>query len=172
MAPNPEAIAWYVQRSEDLLDQQRKRVDSLRGWGGQLAGFSGAILALVGANAESVLDALHGVARTGVGLLLLIGAVSLVAALVMALRSALRSESAWDISAEEVANYTSNRFIEEPDLWRVQVRTIRGLAALIDSTTQWGDAAAKLMTRAQYLFVAGLFAVGNALGILTALTTL
>ncbi len=166
MAPNPEAIAWYVQRSEDLLDRQRKRIDSLRGWGGQLAGFSGAILALVGANAESVLGAMHGPARLGAGVLLLIGALSLVAALLVALWGALRSESAWDISAEEVANYTSDRFIDEPDLWRVQVRTIRGLSALIDSTTQWGDAAAQLITRAQYLFAAGLFAVGNALGTL------
>jgi hypothetical protein len=28
--PNPEAIAWYLQRSEDLLDDLRERARSLR----------------------------------------------------------------------------------------------------------------------------------------------
>ena len=35
--PNPEAIAWYVTRAEDLLDDLRERVQSLRSRGGQLA---------------------------------------------------------------------------------------------------------------------------------------
>jgi len=48
--PNPEAIAWYVQRAENLLDDLRDRVQSLRSRGGQLAGFSGAVIALAGAN--------------------------------------------------------------------------------------------------------------------------
>ena len=39
-APNPEAITWYVQRSEDLLDDLRERVQSLRTRGGQLAGYT------------------------------------------------------------------------------------------------------------------------------------
>ena len=55
--PNPEAIAWYVKRSEDLLDDLRDRVRLLRTRGGQLAGFSGAVLALAGANVVSVLGA-------------------------------------------------------------------------------------------------------------------
>lgn len=45
---NPEAIAWYLVRSEGLLEELRKRVESLRTHGGQLAGFSGAVLALAG----------------------------------------------------------------------------------------------------------------------------
>jgi hypothetical protein len=64
MAPNPEAIAWYLKRSEDLLDDLRDQIGSLRTRGGQLAGFSGAILALAGANAVSVLDALGGASGT------------------------------------------------------------------------------------------------------------
>jgi hypothetical protein len=171
MAPNPEAIAWYVQRSEDLLDRHRGRVEALRSRGGQLAGFSGAILALAGANAEAVLGALHGPALTGAGGLLLIGSICLVAALVLALRGAMTSKLVVDISVEEIANYTTDRFINEPDLWRVQMRTIRGLLTLIDAATLQGDATARMITRAQYLFLVGLFAVGNALGILVAVMT-
>jgi hypothetical protein len=117
MAPNPEAIAWYVQRSEALLDRHRSRVEALRSRGGQLAGFAGAILALAGANAESVLSALDGPARAGAGALLLIGCLCLVAALVVALRGVLAFKLVPDISTLEIANYTSDRFIEEPDLW-------------------------------------------------------
>lgn len=171
MAPNPEAIAWYVQRSEALLDEHRRRIEALRSRSSQLAGFSGAILALAGANAESVLGAVHGPARTAVGTLLLIGALSLVGALVTALSGALKSDSIWGLSAEEIANFASDRFINEPDLWRVQVRVIRGLMVLIDSTTRWGDAAARMVSTAQSLFVLGLLAVGNALGILIAVMT-
>jgi hypothetical protein len=171
MAPNPEAIAWYVQRSEDLLDRHRGRVEALRSRAGQLAGFSGAILALAGANAESVLGALHGVARTSAGALLLVGAACLVAALVVAIRGFLTPRLVVDVSLEEVANYASRRFTDEPDLWRVQIRTLRGLAALVDATSHQRDIAARRIARAGYLFLVGLFAVGNALGILIAVMT-
>src|SRR6202000_1327662 len=110
-APNPEAIAWYVKRSEDLLDDLRERVQLLRARAGQLAGFSGAVLALAGANVESVLGALHGIARDYAGISLLIGILLLVASLVTALRGTPAPRSVADISAEEVANYTSDRFI-------------------------------------------------------------
>jgi hypothetical protein len=171
MAPNPEAIAWYVQRSEALLQRHRERIEAIRSRGGQLAGFSGAILALAGANAESVLKALHGPARTSAGALLLVGSLCLVTALVVALRGTLTSNLVQDMSVEEIANYTSDRFIDEPDLWRVHVRTIRGLWSLIDATTRLGDRAALRIARAEYLFLVGLFAVGNALGILIAVMT-
>src|ERR1700709_1592808 len=120
-APNPEAIAWYVRRSEDLLDDHRDRVESLRIRGGQLAGFSGAVLALAGANVPSILGALHGVARDCAGACLLIGVLLLVTSLMTALRGTLLPALVSDVSAEEVSNYTSERFIYEPDLWRVQV---------------------------------------------------
>jgi hypothetical protein len=133
--PNPEAIAWYVKKSEGLLDDLRARVLALRTRGGQLAGFSGAVLALAGANAESVLDALHGVSRGVAGASLLVGSFFLIAALAAALRGTLLPQLVSDISATEVANYTSERFTHEPDLWRIQVRSIHGLLSSIESMT-------------------------------------
>ncbi len=139
MDPNPEAIAWYVKRSEGLLDDLRERVLALRARGGQLAGFSGAVLALVGANAESVLGALSGSARDVAGVSLLIGCLLLIAALATALRGTLLPQPVSDISAREVANYTSDRFIHEPELWRVHVRAIHSLLASIESMTRHVD---------------------------------
>jgi hypothetical protein len=164
--PNPEAIAWYVHRAEDLLDDLRGRVQSLRSRGGQLAGFSGAVIALVGANAESMLDAVRHVARAAIGVSLLAGTILLILAFVTALRGTLLPQLVSDISAREVANYLTDRFSHEPDLWRVQMRTIRGLLDSIESTTRQGDKAAQAVSWAGRFFLAGLSAVGIALAIL------
>lgn len=170
-AANPEAIAWYVRRSEDLLDDLRERAQSLRIRGGQLAGFSGAVLALAGANADSVLGVLDGAARAGAGVSLLIGVLLLVVALVTALRGTLMLERVREISTEEVANYTSERFIYEPDLWRVHVRMIHSLLDAIEAITIQGDEAARALRKAEYSFLTGLFSVGVALGILIVVVT-
>jgi hypothetical protein len=171
-APNPEAIAWYVKRSEGLLDDLRERVQLLRARAGQLAGFSGAVLALAGANVESVLGALHGGARDYAGTSLLVGILLLVASLVTALRGTPAPRSVADLSAEEVANYTSDRFILEPDLWRVHVRTIRSLLGKIELITLQSDQAARAVRKAEYLFLTGLFLVGIVLGTLIVTVTL
>jgi hypothetical protein len=162
VAPNPEAIAWYLQKSERLLSDLRARVQSLRTRGGQLAGFSGAVLALAGANAESVLGSLHGSARDLAGTSLLVGSVLLIAALAAALRGTLLPQIVSDISTREVANYTSERFANEPDLWRVHLRAIRSLLVSIESTTRHVDDAARMVEKAEYFFLSGLFTVGVA----------
>jgi len=169
--PNPSAIAWYVERAEALLDDLRDRVQSLRSRGGQLAGFSGAVIALAGGNAEAILRAVHGPARDAAGVALLVGAVSLIAAFVTALRGTMLPQLVSDISAREIANYTTERFTHEPDLWRVHIRTINGLLISIASTTRQGDRAAKAVQWAGRFFLAGLLAVGIALAILIAVVT-
>jgi hypothetical protein len=114
--PNPAAIAWYVERADRLLDDLRDRVQSQRLRGGQLAGFSGGIIALVGANAEPMLGVVRGAARIGVGVSLLVGTCALVGAFAVALRGALIPNVVSDASAREVANYASERFTHEPEL--------------------------------------------------------
>lgn len=166
-APNPEAIAWYVQQAEALLDDLRERVQSLRSRGGQLAGFAAAVVALVGGNADRILNTFDGVPRDVAGAALLLGTILLVAALVASILGApFRPQLVSDISAHEIANYTTERFTHEPDLWRVHIRTIRGLLVSIDSTTRIGDKAATTLRWAGLLFLVGLLAVGVALGIL------
>lgn len=166
MAANPEAIAWYLKRSEDLLDDHRERIVSLRSRGGQLAGFSGAVLALAGADADATLSTLHGAARGCAGIALLLGSLLLIAASVTALRGALLPRLVSALSTEEVANYATKRFVEEPDLWRVHLRSIRGLLRTIESATHLGDTAARAVRRAERFFFSGLSLVGIALGML------
>jgi len=170
-APNPEAIAWYLERSEALLGDLRERVLSLRARGAQLAGFSGAVLALAGANVDSVLGALHGVARDLAGGSLLVGFLLLVLSLVTVLRGVVAPGSIVAFSAREVANYVTGRFIREPDLWRVHLRTIASLLDAIETTTRHGDEAERSVKKAEYFFLSGLFTVGSAFATLIVVVT-
>jgi hypothetical protein len=170
-AANPEAIAWYVQRSEALLDDLRERVQSLRTRGGQLAGFSGAVLALAGANVSSIVGSLHGIGRDGGGACLLIGVLLLTASLVTALGGTLAPRLVSDISAREVSNFASERFTHEPELWRVHVRTLGAVLDAIERTSVQGDEVAWAVRKAEYLFLAGLFSVAIALGNLIVVMT-
>jgi hypothetical protein len=138
---------------------------------GQLAGFSGAVLALAGANADSVLGALHGAARDLAGGSLLIGFFLLVLALVTVLRGALLPGSTIAFSAKEVANYLTDRFIREPDLWRVHLRTISSLQDAIETAMRQGDEVERSVGKAEYFFVSGLFTVGIAFATLIAVVT-
>ena len=82
------------------------------------------------------------------------------------MRGALLPQLVSDISAKGVANYLTERFTHESDLWRVHVRTIRGLLRAIQVTTRQGDKTARAVMLAGRLFLAGLSAVGIALAIL------
>jgi hypothetical protein len=113
-----------------------------------------------------MLDAVHHTARVAVGVSLLVGTILLIAAFVTALRGTLLTHLVSDISAAEVANYITERFTHEADLWRVHVRTIRGLLGSIHSTTRQGDKTARAVMWAGRLFLSGLSAVGIALVIL------
>jgi hypothetical protein len=171
MPANPEAIAWYLQRSEDLLSELSERIQSLRLKGGQLAGFSGAVLALAGANVDSVLGALHGAARDLAGGSLLVGFFLLVLSLVTVLRGTVLPGSIIAFSAKEIANYATERFIHEPDLWRVHLRTISSLLDAIEATMRQGDEVERSVRTAEYFFLSGLFTVGSAFATLIAVVT-
>lgn len=136
-----------------------------------MAGFSGAIIALVGANAESMLGAVDRPARVVMGLSMLAGTVLLIFAFVFALRAALLPHLVSGLSSEEVANYLSERFTSEPDLWRVHIRMIRGLLKSIKWTIRQGDRAARSVAQAAYFFLVGLAAVGLSLVILVLVVT-
>ena len=72
----------------------------------------------------------------------------------------------------EVANFTSERFTHEADLWRIHVRVIHGLSLSIESMIRQADLAERVIGKAEYLFLAGLFTVGTALATFVAVVTL
>lgn len=147
--------------------QLRLRVHSLRVRAGQVAGFSAAVIALVGGSAERILSTLDGASRGMAGLALLCGMILLVTSLARSILGVpFRPQAVADVSAREIANYVTERFTHEPDLWRIHVRTIAGLLESIDSTTQMVDRATATLRAAGLLFLTGLLGVAVALGIL------
>jgi hypothetical protein len=153
---NPQAIAWYVEEAQRLLEDQQRRAESLRSRGGQIAGFGAAVLALIGGNATKLLDALDGCTRTLVGVALIAAAFCLAAAVAIAIWGALRPKIFAAISAEEITNYTSERFLTEPDLWRVHVRSLHALGDASASAQDAGNSAAKAIEWSLRTFLAGL----------------
>ncbi len=102
----------------------------------------------------------------------MLGVLLLVASLVTALLGTLLPRFVSEVSVAEISNYCSDRFIHEPDLWRVQVRTIRGMLTLIQLTSGRGEEVAGAVRKAEYLFLGGLFSVGISLAILISTVTL
>jgi hypothetical protein len=154
--PNPEAIAWYVGEAQRLLEDQQRRAESLRTRGGQVAGFGAAVLALIGGNVSGLLGPLDGAARTVAGIGLVVGSLLLAIAVTAAAWGALRPRVFIEISAEEIFRFASKRFLVEPDLWRVQVRSIHSLGRATRSVQEAADSAAAAIAWALLAFLAGL----------------
>lgn len=154
--PNPEAIAWYVEEAQRLLEDQQRRAESLRTRGGQIAGFGAAVLALIGGNAISVLVALDGDARTVVGVALAASVLCLATAVAVAVWGALRPRVFAAISGEEVVVYASERFLTEPSLWRVHVRLLHTLGEATINTQKAGNSAEQAIEWSLRSFLVGL----------------
>jgi hypothetical protein len=88
---------------------------------------------------------------------MIVAAVCLFAvAIAIAVWGALRPMVFAAISAEEMTNYASEAFLTEPDLWRVQVRSLHALGSVITTVQDAGDSAASAIERALGAFLAGL----------------
>jgi hypothetical protein len=155
-APNPTAIAWYVEEAQRLLEDQQRRAESLRTRGGQLAGFGAAVLALIGGNAGEIVGDLEGSCRTLAALALILAVLNLAASVAVAIFGALRPKLYAAISADEIVNYTTDRFLREPDLWRVHVRSLRALAEATESAQDAGHTAARALVWSLRAFLLGL----------------
>jgi Rrf2 family transcriptional regulator, cysteine metabolism repressor len=154
--PNPAAIAWYVQEAQRLLEDQQRRAESFKTRGGQVAGFSAAVLALIGGNAGAILGASEGPVRLAIGVALLAAIVCLATAVAIAVWGVIKSRPFIAINANEIANYTSERFLSEPELWRVHLRSLRALETATRQAEDEGSAAAEAIARALYAFLIGL----------------
>ncbi|HEX6781309.1 MAG TPA: hypothetical protein VF125_04680 [Solirubrobacterales bacterium] len=164
--PNPVAIAWYVEEAQRLLEDQQRRAESLRTRGGQVAGFGAVFLALIGANAAKILESVTGCTGTAIGVALLSASACLAVSVVVAVVGVIKPQPFASISADEITNYLTDRFLNEPDLWRVHVRSLRGLETATRDAQDGGNAAARAINISLYAFLAGLAFSVVAVGIL------
>lgn len=164
--PNTDAIAWYVEEAQRLLEDQQRRAESLRTRGSQVAGFGAVFLALIGANAAKILKTVHGCPDTAIGLALLAASTCLAVSVVVAVVGVIKPQPFASISADEITNYLTDRFLSEPDLWRVHVRSLRALETATRDAQDGGNAVATAINIALFAFLAGLAFSVLAVGIL------
>ncbi len=156
MESNPAAIAWYVEEAQRLLEDQQRRAELLRTRGGQIAGFGAAVIALIGSNVGAVLEAMAGSTRVMLGAALLISVICLTAAVVVAIWGVIKPQPFVSVAADEISVYASERFLTEPDLWRVHVRSLRTLEQATRQAQEDGNAAAGAIMISLYALLAGL----------------
>lgn len=121
-----------------------------------MAGFGAVFLALIGGNAVKILEAVDGCAGVLIGATLIAASLCLAASVAVAVVGVIKPQSFASISADEITNYLSDRFLSEPDLWRVHVRSLRGLEEATRDAQDGGNAAAKAINVSLYAFLAGL----------------
>jgi hypothetical protein len=163
---NSEAIAWYVEEGQRLLEDQQRRAESLRTRGGQIAGFGALFLALIGGNATKILHESHGGSRLEIAVMLMAAAICLVISVAVAVVGVNKSQSYTAISSDEIANYLTDPLIDAPELWRVHVRSLRTLERATEDAQKGGNDVVKSITISLYAFLAGLALTVVAIGIL------
>lgn len=154
--PNAEAIAWYVEEAQRLLEDQQRRAESLKSRGSQVGGFGAAVLALIAGNAATILGAVEGSVRAVIGVALLAAMTCLALAVILAIWSVMRPRSFVAVAADEITAFTSDRFLHEPDLWRVHLRALRTLEQSTRRAQEAGNATAEAIMQSLYAFLAGL----------------
>jgi hypothetical protein len=114
------------------------------------------VLALIGGNATDLLSALDGFSGAFTGVTFMAAAFSLAAAVSVAVWGVLRPKAFAAISGREVALYKSERFLTEPRLWRVHVRSLHALDDAISDAETAEDTAANAVEWVLFVFLAGL----------------
>jgi hypothetical protein len=154
--PNPVAIAWYVEEAQRLLEDQQRRAELLRTRGGQIAGFGAALIALIGGNVGAILKTVTGSTRVVLGTMLLAAVICLAVAVVVAIWGVIKPRPFASVAADEITIYASERFLTEPDLWRVHVRSLRALEEATREVQKDGNAAAGAIMISLYALLSGL----------------
>jgi hypothetical protein len=153
---NREAIAWYVEEAQRLLEEQQRRAESLRTRGGQIAGFGALFLVLIGGNASRILHESHGSVRVAIAVMLINAALCLALSIATAVAGVSKHRTYVSLAAAEIAIYLTEPFLDAPELWRVHVRTLRSLERTIKIGQREANSAVKLITVSLYAFLVGL----------------
>ena len=91
-----------------------------------------------------------------IGLMLLASAISLVAAVAIAIWGVMRPFPFAVLGADEITVYTTERFLTEPDLWRVHLRFLDALEKVTREAQEDANAATAAVTTSLYALLAGL----------------
>lgn len=138
---NRETVSWATENARELLRSENDRLQALDGKAGQLAGFSGVILAVLGSIAPDAFGERLGTVGDPLFAAAYFASVgSLTAAILWLVLFALRPQRFIAIDAKELDAYLEDERLLRAEPWALQIRTLR---ALRDSTS-WAQRGAEL----------------------------
>lgn len=119
-------VEWATQNARDLLREESDRIQALDTKAGQLAGFSGVILALLGSLAKDAFTRDLGCVGDPVfAVAYFLAAGTLAGALLWLVFSALKPQRFVAIDADELTQYLEDERLLRAEPWALQIRTLR-----------------------------------------------
>jgi hypothetical protein len=137
---DPETVEWATKNARELVHEESDRIQALDAKAGQLAGFSGVVLALLGSLAKDAFTRDLGC----VGDPVFAGAYFLAAAMLAVtilwlVFSAIKPQRFIAIGAKELERYLVDERLLSAKPWALQIRTLRALS----DATSWSQRAAQ-----------------------------
>jgi len=156
---NPDTVAWAADNARELLRDESERVRALDTKAGQLAGFAGVILALLGSIApEAFRSSLGDVGVPLFAAFYLLAAALLASSILWIVFLTLKPQRFIAIAAAELGEYLEDERLLRSDPWALQIRTMRAVRDAAVWAQVAGERKADRLTVGMILFAAGLTA--------------
>lgn len=156
---NHETVAWATDNARELLREENDRIQALDGKAGQLAGFSGVILAVLGSIAPDAFDGDLGAVGDPLFAAAYFASVgALTAAILWLVFFALRPQRFIAIDASELTAYLEDERLLRAQPWALRIRTLRALRDCTSWAQQGAESKANRLGAGVVIFAIGLAA--------------
>ena len=153
---NKETVAWATSNARELLHEESDRIQALDTKSGQLAGFGGVILALLGSLGKDAFPRDLGSVGDPVFAVAFFLAVIMLAASILWLAMTLKPQRFMAIDAKELSAYLEDDRLLRADPWALQLRTLRALRDAVTWSQLGAQQKASRLTTGVMLFALGL----------------
>ncbi|MBK5233106.1 MAG: hypothetical protein JJE13_09025 [Thermoleophilia bacterium] len=163
---NPQTVAWTTSNARIMFEDQERRASSLETRAGQLAGFTGLVLALiVPLGVEGIHDASWDIPVYG---LIIVASASAVFALFSLVHGVLAPAWFVSISSSEIDNYINDSRFQTQPPEELQIRTLKAIRDAVKVYEVHNEKKAKNLNRGVYGFSATLLASIALVGVISA----
>jgi hypothetical protein len=153
---NPDSVAWITASARRALDDQDRRAESLQTRAAQIAGFSGAVVALAAPLGLKELGHAAGTAKALAGVMFFLGVTALALTILAAIIFVLKPVPHRAIASKEVRNYVQDpRFLTQSPQ-EIEFRTLKAMRTALERHEVVNARKAQWLTASSYSFLTGL----------------
>jgi hypothetical protein len=154
---NHETVAWATENARELLREESDRIQLLDTKAGQLAGFAGVVLALLGSLAKDAFARDLGTVGDPLFAVVYFGAAATLATAIMwIVFFALKPRRFIAIDAKELSMYFEDERLLSAEPWALQLRTLRALRDAVSFSQRGAAQKADRLSTGVVLFGVGL----------------